>query len=487
MRLKNYPGKLKAIGLLLFLPLLLSCAEQKQNFVVILIDDLGWTDPGYAGSRFHETPNIDALSHESITFTDAYSSASVCSPSRAAILTGKHPVSLNITDWIPGNDPANRKLLGPEDLNELPLEEITLAELLKQHGYTTFFAGKWHLGGEEFYPEDQGFMINLGGHHAGSPPGGYYSPYKNPKLADGPEGEYLTDRLTNEAVKFLDSIGQDPFLLFLSYYTVHTPIQANRKYIKKFEDKLETMDLPATTSREEGEGITNLEQQNPAYASMLYALDLNIGKLINKLKDEGLFDHTTIIFTSDNGGLSTLQKKRKNKAPTAVHPLRAGKGWLYEGGIRVPLLIKPADFDDHGKTCTEAVVGHDLFSTILAQADVVIEDKLTDGIDLSPLFSGNNTLNREELFWHYPHYHGSGWKPGSAMRQGEWKLVEFHETGKTELYNLAIDISERKDLSGDYPEISKKLKKRLNEWLLSRHAKPAILNKDYNSDEHSPG
>ena len=227
----------------LFLILIsMSCAEQKQNFVFILVDDLGWTDLGYSGSTFYETPNIDALSNTSIQFTNAYASGSVCSPSRAAILTGKHPARVNITDWIPGNDPHNEKLIGPTDLNELPLEEITLAEVLKNNGYKTFFAGKWHLGSQGFFPEDQGFETNIGGHEKGQPPGGYYSPYNNPKLTDGPDGEYLTDRLTDESINFLDTVGTEPFFLFLTYYTVHTPIQASKRHIDKFNQKLEQLE-----------------------------------------------------------------------------------------------------------------------------------------------------------------------------------------------------------------------------------------------------
>jgi len=296
----------KNLYLLPLVPLFISCAEKKQNFVFILVDDLGWTDLGYSGSTFYETPNIDALSQESIQFSHAYASGSVCSPSRAAIMTGKHPARVNITDWIPGNAPKDEKLLGPENLDELPLEETTLAESLKANGYKTFFAGKWHLGSEGYLPENQGFETNIGGHHAGSPPGGYYTPYKNPKLSDGPEGEYLTDRLTNESINFLDTIGQNPFFLFLTYYSVHTPIQANKQYFDKFEKKLAELKSNEIAYREEGKGVTTLEQRNAAYASMLYSLDKNIGHLIDKLREKGLYENTTLVFTSDNGGLSTL-------------------------------------------------------------------------------------------------------------------------------------------------------------------------------------
>ncbi|WP_222428669.1 sulfatase-like hydrolase/transferase [Lutibacter sp. Hel_I_33_5] len=271
--------------------------EKKQNFIFILVDDLGWTDLGYSGSTFHETPNIDALRKVRIQFTNAYASSPVCSPTRAAIMTGKHSARVNITDWIPGLSLKNKKLKTPEDLFELPLKENTLAESFKKNGYHTFFAGKWHLGKEDFHPEQQGFDINKGGYHKGSPRGGYYSPYDNPKLKDGSKAEYLTDRLTSESIRYIDSIKKNPFFLFLSYYTVHTPIEANKKHLKKFEDKLAAIKNTDSIYKKEGAGTTTLKQQNAEYASMLYALDENVGRIVKKIKDDGLYENTTIIFT----------------------------------------------------------------------------------------------------------------------------------------------------------------------------------------------
>ena len=324
--------------------LLYSCSaeDDPKNFVFILVDDLGWSDLGFMGNDFHETPNIDSFSKECIVFNNAYSSGSVCSPSRAAIMTGKYPARLQITDWIPGADPQNQALVGPKDKNELPLAETTFSEILSQHGYATHFAGKWHLGGDGFHPVNQGFDENLGGNHTGQPKGGYYSPYDNPQLSDGPPGEYLTDRLTNEVLRFISDRARDkqPFLTFLSYYTVHTPIQAG-PHIDLFTDKLNLMsDTVKTTTRKDYQTTQN--HRNPEYASMVYSLDENIGKIISSLKKKKLYDKSTIIFTSDNGGLSTLLSRYERVAPTSVLPLRGGKGWLYEGGIRVPLLIKPA-------------------------------------------------------------------------------------------------------------------------------------------------
>lgn len=460
-----------------------ACSEKKQNVVFILVDDLGWTDLGYMGSTFYETPNIDLLSQVSFQFSNAYSSGSVCSPSRAAILTGKHPARINITDWIPGLDPKDEKLLGPVDLNELPLEETTLAEAFKNNGYKTFFAGKWHLGSIGFLPQNQGFVINKGGHHRGQPPGGYYSPYKNPNLSDGPDGEYLTDRLTNESVKFIEENKNQPFFLFLPYYTVHTPIEASKKHIEKFNKKLEQYEIKEKPQKAEGRGVTRQDQLNPAYASMVYALDENIGKLIAKLKSEGLYENTTIIFTSDNGGLSTLHKKHNSKGKTSVLPLRGGKGWLYEGGIRVPLLIKPAEYTKGSKLISTPVIGHDFYPTLISMTDLESpKNTQIDGLDITPLLNGEKQLDRNEFFWHFPHYHNSGWTPGAAIRQDQWKLIEFYENGTSELYNLDNDISERIDLSSKHPDKARALKKRLHDIQKSMNANKTTLNINSNTN-----
>ncbi len=479
----------KCLSLVVLMCLFASChkeePQEKTNFVFILVDDLGWTDLGYSGSDFHETPNIDAFAKTSVLFTDAYASGSVCSPSRASILTGKHPIRHDITDWIPGNDPKNRKLLGPQDLDELPLSELTLAEVLKAHGYTTFFAGKWHLGSNDYFPENQGFQTNIGGYHRGSP-NSYYAPYKNPKLDDGPEGEYLTDRLTNESIKFIKERAKsdNPFFLYLNYYTVHTPIQANKKHIEKFNKKLELLEDAEVEFRDEGIAQTTVNHRNPDYASMVYALDENIGRLIQSLKDQGIYENTTIIFTSDNGGLSTLDKRLNWTGPTSTTPLRAGKGWLYEGGIRVPLLIKPAQHNNKQSVVNTPVIGHDFYPTILSQANISKpENQTIDGHDLSKLLDDESELDRKEIFWYYPHYHGSGWTPGAAIRQGNWKLIEFYESNSVELYDLSKDISEKHDLSSKYPEKVKVLVEKLQELQESMNYKEAEVNPNYAKPE----
>ncbi len=453
--------------------------EQPPNILFILVDDLGWNDVGYNGSAFYETPHIDGLADESFRFPNAYSSGSVCSPSRAAIMTGLHPARLNITDWIPGADPRNRQLLGPDDLDQLPLEHETIAEALSAAGYATMFAGKWHLGDEGYFPEDQGFDINVGGHHRGSPPGGYYVPYENPKMTDGPEGEYLTDRLTSEVIHFIDTLGGGPFFAFLSFYTVHTPIQPNLEYVEQYRTRRASLELPEELHKEEGAGTTTVAQHNAEYASMVHAMDVNVGRLVTYLKDRDLYDNTVIVFTSDNGGLSTLDSTRRYKAPTSVRPLRAGKGWLYEGGIRVPLLIKDAS-NSEGRTVDTPVVGHDLAPTILKMASISVADNQEyDGKDLTPLMIGSQDWSRQSIWWHYPHYHGSAWTPGAAIRQGDLKLIEFYETGKVELFDLGTDVSEQNDISGRNPEITERLLSKLREEQETSGANEAIANASY--------
>ncbi|MEE3035227.1 MAG: sulfatase [Bacteroidota bacterium] len=451
-----------------------SSKSSNPNVIFILVDDLGWNDLGYSGSTFYETPNIDALSQESFEFTNAYAASPVCSPTRASIMTGKHPARVNITDWIPGVDPKNRPLIGPKDLHQLPLEEITIAEKLKESGYKTFYAGKWHLGSKGFYPEQSGFDVNIGGFEKGSPMGGYYSPYKNPKLSDGPEGEYLTDRLTDESIKLIKNHDKEqPFALFLSFYNVHTPIQANLRYLDYFEKKLLKMDDNSVRTKREGEAISRLNQTNAKYASMVYAVDENVGKLIKNLKDNNLYENSLIIFTSDNGGLSTL----KRVAPTSVYPLRAGKGWLYEGGIRIPQLIK-IPWNKKNVKIDDLTASYDLFPTILDFAGIKNNEDI-DGMSLMPRLKGQSKIEREDIFWHFPHYHGSLWKPGSAIRSGDWKLVLHYESNNSELFNLMEDPKESNDLSLLFNERKQILLKKLNKLKNQTNAKEVSINPNF--------
>ncbi len=462
---------------LFVLAFLYSCStkQQQPNFVFILVDDLGWADVkcNYPES-FYDTPNIDKLAESGVRFTNAYAANPVCSPTRAAIMTGKHPNRVDITDWIPGSDPQNRSLLGPQDRTELALEEITLAEKLREKDYKTCFVGKWHLGDEGFFPENQGFDINIGGHEKGSPPGGYYSPYKNPKLADGPEGEYLTDRLTDESIKFIKENQKDPFFLYLAFYTVHTPIQASNTHIEKYEAKREWLGINEVPHKNEGEGWTKLVQENADYASMVAAMDENVGRILETLKLNGLDKNTWVIFTSDNGGLSTLTRKN---APTNNGLLRAGKGWCYEGGIRVPLIIAGPDIIEPGRVEDQPAISMDYFTTILNLAE--IQHEKNDGENLLPILTEEKSIDRDELFWHYPHYHGSAWKPGSALRKGDWKLVVHYEDKRAELFNLADDPGETTNIAEENLVKVAELKKILEEKLADSNAKFPEPNVDY--------
>ena len=462
--------------LFIFFLFIFSCNEKisKPNLVFIIVDDLGWKDVGYMGSDFYETPNIDKLSKNSTVFNSAYSASPVCSPTRVSIMTGKHHVRVNITDWIPGVDPKDRYLIGPEDIHQLPIEELTIGEILQSNGYSTMYSGKWHLGSQGFYPENQGFDINKGGFEKGSPMGGYYSPYKNPRLTDGPEDEYLTDRLTEESISFIKERDKNkPFAVFLSFYNVHTPIQPNLKHIDYYKDKLKTYSDTTTQTDIEGDAISVLNQRNPDYASMVHSTDENIGKVISFLKQRNLYDNTLIIFTSDNGGLSTQAKV----APTSTKPLRAGKGWLYEGGIRIPQLIKYINQKQQDLN-NVPVVSYDLFTTIVNHLKLDYIDEKKDGIDLSNLSKEKN--KRDYILWHFPHYHGSLWKPGSAIRSGDWKLLKFYEENKLELYNLKDDLSEQTDLSNKYPLIVKKLSNKMDEMLTEMNGKVPTINQNLN-------
>ena len=438
-------------------------AENPPNVVFILVDDLGYKDIGCYGSSFYETPNIDQLAREGMKFSNAYAAASVCSPTRASILTGKYPARLKMTNWIPA----------PQEpvpfLNQLPLEEVTIAEALKVAGYKTYFSGKWHLGYGDYYPEKQGFDENFGGNWRGAVNRTYFSPYDLPNIEDGPEGEYLTDRVTKEAVNFIKETDKDkPFFLFLSFYAVHSPIQAKEQIKTKYENKLKS--LPKTTGEKclvEGDCVTRSNQDDPAYAAMVESVDQGVGKVLQELEKQQFADNTVVIFMSDNGGLATLVKNN-GMPPTSNMPLRAGKGWLYEGGIREPMIVKWPGVTKPGSVSDEPVISNDFYATILDIANLPPSSyQHTDGLSLTPLLRGEKTLQREAIYWHYPHFHCFGERPSSAIRVGDYKLIERYEGDKIELYNLANDIGERDDLSLKEPLVAAELRKRLHAWLRS--------------------
>ncbi|MEM7600738.1 MAG: sulfatase [Verrucomicrobiota bacterium] len=447
-------------------------SAEKPNFVFFLVDDLGWADVGCNGSSFHRTPHIDALAKSGVRFTDGYAAASICSPTRASIVTGRHPVRVNITDWIPGASNTG-KFKKVEDRDNLALEETTIAEALKANGYKTFFAGKWHLGNEGHFPEDQGFDINIGGHHRGSPPGGYYSPWNNPRLEAKADGEYLTERLTDETTAFMEaqSKKEEPFLVYLSYYNVHTPIQPYKKRIAEYEETAKAFsgETPTITMRD---GRSRGRQDHAALASMVAAVDDSVGAVTAKLQELGIDDNTVVIFFSDNGGLCTRPFKGNGKqsansrvGPGCNLPLRSGKGWLYEGGIREATIIRAPGVSKVGGVCSSPVVSMDFFPTMLELAGIESKPELHhDGVSLVDLLKAPNLKKDRTLYWHYPHYHGSGWTPGGAIRKGDWKLIEFWEHGDAQLYNLAKDMGEQDDLSKSHESIKAELSIELAKW-----------------------
>ena len=456
----------------------------RPNIIFLLVDDLGWSDAGTYGSRFHETPHIDHLAAGGMKFTSAYAACPVCSPTRASLLTGRHPVRVGITDWIKGrraSRKSNPRFQHINDRDQLGLEEITLAEILNQYNYQSCFLGKWHLGGDGFLPTDQGFDINIGGFHAGSPPGGYYAPWKNPYLKPKHKGEYLTERLTDEAVAFMRARNTDqPFLLYLSYYSVHTPIQPDARTVSHYRDKagqLPKASAPLTEHR----GKTRMQQDNPEYASMVTAVDRSVGRVLQSLEELQLQDNTIVCFFSDNGGLSTLARP----GPTCNLPLRAGKGWLYEGGIRVPMIIRAPGVTEPGSVSDEPVCSMDFFPTLLELAGLPLQPQQhQDGKSLLPLLTEHGFPEPRPLYWHYPHYHGSTWTPGAAMRDGRWKLIEFYEFDDVELYDLENDMEERRDLSEIYPERTAIMSRQLHTWQQTMNATMPEPNPDWKfSDE----
>lgn len=443
---------------------------ERPNIVFFLVDDLGWADVGCNGSEFHETPNIDRLAASGMRFTQAYAACPVCSPTRASILTGRHPVRVNITDWIPGRraQPSeNPRFEHVDDRDNLAIEEVTIAEYLREKAsYQTFFLGKWHLGGEGHWPTDQGFDVNIGGFDKGSPPGGYYAPWKNPNLTANSDGEYLTTRLTDEAIELIEKAKQDrPYFLYFSYYNVHTPIQPDRRTIDRFRTRAAQRFAGETPTADEHTARSRMRQDNPEYASMVHAVDLSVGRVLDAIEQAGQSDQTVVIFFSDNGGLCTLPKRRSTTGgPTCNLPLRSGKGWLYEGGIREPMIVRAPGVTQAGSICQQPVFSTDFFPTILDLAGLEQAPALhADGVSLMSHLRGETSAVRS-LHWHYPHYHGSDWKPGAAIREGDWKLIEFYETGQVELYNLAADRGEQHDLSSRDPARCAALSDKLRRW-----------------------
>ena len=427
----------------------------KPNFVFILIDDLGWKDVGFMGSGYYETPHIDRLSREGMVFRSAYANAPNCAPTRACLLSGQYTPRHGVftVGTSERGQAKNRKLIPIPNTTTLSPSFHTIAEALKSAGYINAHVGKWHLGKDpESGPNAQGFDVNIGGNYSGSPRS-YFSPYKNADLRDGPEGEYLTDRLTDEALAFMESNRERPFFLYMSHYAVHTPIQAKQDITNKYRQK---------------EGSDG--QSNPKYAAMIESTDQSVGRILDKLDELQLRDNTVVVFFSDNGG---------HGAVTSMQPLRGAKGMLYEGGIREPAIVRWPGKVAPGATCDVPVIGIDFYPTMLEIAGVEREpDHLLDGESLVPLLTQTGPLQRDAIFWHFPAYlearknSATPWRttPAGAIRQGDFKLIEFFEDGHLELYNLKQDISEKKNLADKMPHKTTELHNRLLEWRKATHA-----------------
>jgi arylsulfatase A-like enzyme len=447
-----------------------SAEEPKTNVILILIDDLGWKDVGCYGSDYYKTPNIDRLASEGMRFTDGYAACNVCSPSRAAIVSGKYPARLLLTQWLPSGrwSRTKNKLREGRYLANLPLEEVTIAEAMREAGYRTAFMGKWHLGTETYYyPEHQGFDVNVAGRDYGAP-GSYFYPFegswripttgktlhkKSP--LSGKKGDYLSDRLAEEAENFIRDSADKPFFLMLSHYAVHTPLQAKKEKIDRYSKVPEEQ-----------------RQGKPTYAAMVESVDDSVGRVMKTLRDLKIDDQTMVIFTSDNGG---------NGNVTNHAPLRANKGSNYEGGIRVPFIIKWPDRTSAGSVSTEPVIGMDIYPTILvATGQNLKPHQHMDGVSLVPELTGSDLLDRDAIYWHYPHYnsHPSAF-PSGVIRAGDWKLIEAFESGKLSLYNLARDIGETNDLSISEPEKLAELKRKLKAWRKEVSADPMRPNPEY--------
>lgn len=518
---------ISALLLLALLPMTAS-ASKHPNVVLFLVDDQGWKDLGCFGSSFYETPHIDQLADEGVRFTNAYAACHVCSPTRASIMTGKYPARIGLNDWISGRrDFPFQRLKNPPNLQQLPLEETTLAEALKKQGYATGHFGKWHLGEDEYGPLHQGFDVQVPQNwYKGWPKAGYHAPFKLDGLPAKP-GEYLTDRLTDEAVKFIEKNQDRPFFLYLSHFAVHDPIHGRPDLVEKYRKKLSKLKKPAgpayilegnpdaldPLSKKQLDELIKQpshreyrvlpqhtvkikqHQDNVEFAAMVEATDQSLGRVTKRLKSLGLEKDTIIVFYSDNGGMSGMNvgnPKRRMRHDrldvvysTSNLPLRGAKGWLYEGGIRVPCLVKWPNQVEPGSTSNTPIISTDLYPTILEMAGLPSPANHTfDGVSIVPSLKGKS-LNREAIYWHFPHYSNHGMQsPGGAIRSGDFKLLEYFENGSIQLFNLKKDISEQNDLSKSNPKKAKELLTKLHAWRKKIGAIGMTKNPDYDPAQY---
>lgn len=502
--------------------------KTKPNIVFFLVDDMGWSDVGCYGSTFYETPTIDEFAKDGVRFTDAYAACHVCSPTRASILTGKYPATLHLTDFLPGRrEFPFQRLLNAKINQHLPYEESTIAEVLHDNGYSTAIIGKWHLGPEPSTPMKHGFDLHIPDWLQGVAKT-FYSPYGLGGL-DAPEGEYLTDRLTDEALKYMEENKDHPFFLYFAHFAVHDPIEGRTDLVQKYESKLQSMpspsgapyilegnpDEPDPLSREELDDLLQEPeysgfrvfpnntvkikqyQDNVQFAAMVESVDESFHRVLSKLDELGLEENTIVVFFSDNGGMSAanfwnpdrvIPESQLDKAfSTSNLPLRGGKGWMYEGGIREPLIIKWPGKGEKGTTCSVPVISTDFYRTLLDMAGISAPPGGgTDGVSLVPLLQGSTQLDRKALFWHFPHYSNHGMQsPGGAVRSGDYKLLEYYENNSVQLFNLKDDLSEQHDISDLNPEKVDELRSMLHEWRVKVNAQMMEPNPDYNPDSRS--
>lgn len=518
----------RSLSLCLFLAVVSSFtrageAPRPPNVILFLVDDLGWRDLGVYGSTFYETPHLDRFARENVRFTQAYSACHVCSPTRASIMTGKYPARLQLTDWLPGRrEYPSQRFKNAKILQHLPFEEITVAEALKEHGYATGHFGKWHLGEDPSGPLQHGFDVQIPRWSKGWPNAGYHAPFRLDGLSDSP-GDYLTDRLTDEALSYIEQNKTRPFFLYLSHFAVHDPIQGRPDLVAKYQAKLQRSaaaggapyilegnpDAKTPLSRPELDALIKTDayrgykvlpnqtvkikqqQDNVQFAAMVENMDESFGRVMAKLDALSLSENTIVIFVSDNGGMSAANFGRPDRvvAPTALDaafatsnlPLRGAKGWLYEGGIRVPLMIKWPGRTARGTVNSVPVITTDLYPTILEMIGVPARPaQHRDGVSLARLVRGEKQLDRTALYWHFPHYSNHGMQsPGGAIRQGDFKLLEYFENNSVQLFNLREDESEQRDLSREQPERTRQMTALLHQWRKSVSAAMMDPNPDY--------
>ena len=454
----------------------LSAAEAKPNIIFILADDLGQMDVGaFNPKTFYETPNIDGLAKRGMKFTQAYAACCVCSPTRGSIMTGKYPPRFGVTDFIGG---ARRGKMNPaKNADHLALEEVTIAETLRDAGYTTFFAGKWHLGGGEFYPGAQGFPKALTNGEGKKGNVQFWYPESDLPVPDHKDDPKTTERIVNEAVKFIGEHKDAPFYAYLPFLAVHQPIGARAELVAKYKKKAEG--APPDAFGDERERKVRLVQNNPVYAAMLEQLDTGIGRVLAAVEKNGLTEKTIVVFMSDNGGLSTSEG-----TPTSNLPLRAGKGWPYEGGVREPMIVVAPGVTKPGTASDSPVISTDFYPTLLQLAGLPPKpEQHLDGVSFVPLLKGETMQRGKPLFWHYPHYGNQGGAPNGAIRDGDWKLIEWYEDGALELFNIAQDLGEKNNLAAQQPEKVKELHGKLIAWRKEVGAVMPTPNPDFDASK----